>query len=72
MPKGEEFSVELKKTFLDDCSAFIEHARKAEMTFRAADNFLEEELEPELIDDEEMEDNEEDDSESQDDFAQDD
>jgi hypothetical protein len=36
---------------LDDCSAFIEHARKVEVTFRQADRFLEEEIDPELLDD---------------------
>ena len=29
----------------------IEHARKAEETFRKADNFMEEEMEPNLVDD---------------------
>ncbi|CAF0947347.1 unnamed protein product [Didymodactylos carnosus] len=44
--------IELYIAALDDCSAFIERARKPKMTFRAADNFLEEEVEPHLNDEE--------------------
>lgn len=45
---------------LDDCTAFIAHARKAEVTFRQADRYVEEAIDPELIDtDEEKEDEEE-------------
>ena len=35
----------------DTSVRFIEHARKAEATFRKGDNFIEEEMEPNLVDD---------------------
>ena len=35
----------------DTSVRFIEHARKAEETFWKADNFMEEEMEPNLVDD---------------------
>ncbi|CAF1368923.1 unnamed protein product [Didymodactylos carnosus] len=35
----------------DTSVRFIEHAQKAEETFRKADNFMEEEMEPNLVDD---------------------
>ena len=35
----------------DTSVSFIEHARKAEETFRKADSFMEEEIEPNLVDD---------------------
>ena len=35
----------------DTSVRFIEHPRKAEETFRKADNFMEEEMEPNLVDD---------------------
>ena len=35
----------------DTSVRFIEHARKTEATFRKGDNFMEEEMEPNLVDD---------------------
>ena len=56
---------------LDDCTAFIAHARTAEITFRQADKYVEEAIDPEIIDtDEEQEEEKEDfslDSSSEDD-----
>lgn len=37
---------------LDDCTKFIEHARKAELTFREADKYVETTIEAQIIDSE--------------------
>ena len=44
---------------LDDCTAFIAHAHKAEMTFRQADNYVEEAIDPEIVDSDEEQEEEE-------------
>ena len=54
---------------LDDCTAFISHACKAELTFRQADNFVDEVIDPDILDsDEEHEDDSTTLSSSDDDF----
>ena len=54
---------------LDDCTVFIAHAYKAELTFRQADNFVDEVIDPDILDsDEEHEDDSTTLSSSDDDF----
>ena len=45
---GQEYMAAVDK---DTSVLFIEHARKAEETFRKANNFMEEEMEPNSMDD---------------------
>ncbi|CAF0826415.1 unnamed protein product [Didymodactylos carnosus] len=40
---------------LSDCSQYIEHAKKAEDVFKLGDNFVEETIDPELVDEDEEE-----------------